>query len=498
MSEADYRNVDAAARQAAVAASSASYRSFAEATGIVLDILERHLLAATVFLAHIDHKQELHRIVDVRAGATFNLRPNQTMPLGDSLCAAMIDDRAPRRCNDVPAHPVYGSVPVRKRWLVQSYVGVPVELSDGTRVGSLVAVSRRPNRFVSADEQLLAMLARLLASELERETGGRRDGGRTHDTLRSGARGFEAISAVAVAQSTGQDARPVVCRGAAELSGAAAVFLLEASGREFISTAEHGVDMGPVTIQPRGDGRGKAFQSTESYFVADATDHAALAPALVEATGARSALFQPVLRDGEVAAVLILIWRDALASVAAPVTEALRLLAIQAGAAISHAALQQRIESLALSDSLTGVGTRRVWDEELPRELARARRSGSPVSIALLDIDDMRAFCMLRGESEGDRLIKETASLWDRELREVDTLARLEGDEFGIILPNCDIDSAVEVVDRVRAATPRQQTASAGVARWNGEDPAELLHMQCSDALSAAKATGRDRTHPAD
>lgn len=489
--------MDAAAKQAAVAASSANYRSFAEATGTVLDILERHLVAATVFLAHIDHKQELHRIVDVRAGAAFNLRPNQTMPLGDSLCAAMTDDRAPRLCNDVPAHPVYGPAPVRRRWLVHSYVGVPVELSDGTRVGSLVAVSRRPNRFVATDEQLLAMLARLLASELERETG-RRESGRSHDTLRSGARGFEAISAVAVAQSTGQDARPVVCRSAAELSGATAVFLLEASGREFVSTADHGVDMGPVTIQPRGDGRGKAFQSTESYFVADATDHAALAPALVEATGARSALFQPVLRDGQVAAVLILIWRDPVAAVAAPVAEALRQLAIQAGAAISQAALQQRVESLALSDSLTGVVTRRVWDEELPRELARARRGGWPVSIALLDIDDMRAFCMLRGESEGDRLIKETASLWDRQLREVDTLARLQGDEFGIILPNCDLDSAVEVVDRVRGATPRAQTASAGVARWNGEDPAELLVMQCMDALSEAKAAGRDRTNTAD
>lgn len=489
--------MDAAAKQDADAASTASYRSFAEATGTVLDILERHLVAATVFLAHIDVKQELHRIVDARGGASFGLRPNQTMPLGDSLCAPMADDRAPRLCNDVPADPVYGLAPVRRRWLVHSYVAVPLELSDGTRVGSLAALSRRPGRFVPADEQLLTMLARVLANELERETG-RRQSSRSDDTLRSGARGFEAISAVALAQAAGEDARPVVCRGAAELSGATAVFLLEPSGREFVSTATHGVDMGPVTIQPRGDGRGKAFQSTESYFVADATNHAALAPALVEATEARSALFEPVVRDGEVTAVLIVIWRTPRTSVEADVAEALRLLAVQAGAAISQASLQQRVEQLALSDPLTGLVTRRVWDEELPRELARARRSDLPVTIGMIDVDDLKAFCMRRGDAEGDRLIKEAASLWDRQLREVDTLARLQGDEFGIVLPNCDLDSAVEVVERVRAATPRDQTVSAGVARWDGEEPAELLVMRCMDALAAAKAAGRDRIQTAD
>ncbi len=56
----------------------------------------------------------------------------------------------------------------------------------------------------------------------------------------------------------------------------------------------------------------------------------------------------------------------------------------------------------------------------------------------------------------------------------------------------------MEVIDRLRSVTPRQQTASAGVARWGGEEPAELLVMRCMHALSDAKASGRDRTQPAD
>jgi diguanylate cyclase (GGDEF)-like protein len=105
---------------------------------------------------------------------------------------------------------------------------------------------------------------------------------------------------------------------------------------------------------------------------------------------------------------------------------------------------------------------------------------------------------MVRGEREGDRLIKETASLWRNELREVDVLARFEGGMFALVLPQCGLGEAIDVLDRVRTATPRGQTASAGVARWDGEEPAELLQARCEDALAAAKDAGRNVTIPAD
>jgi diguanylate cyclase (GGDEF)-like protein len=209
-------------------------------------------------------------------------------------------------------------------------------------------------------------------------------------------------------------------------------------------------------------------------------------------------VFEPVLRDGQVAGVLIVIWQVPLEALPDAPAGVLRLLAAQAAVAIEHAGLRTRMNALQLSDSLTGLATRRVWDEELPRELARARRSDSPLVLAVIDIDHMGAFNMVRGEREGDRLIKETASRWRGELREVDTLARLEGTEFGILLPGCALGEAVDVLDRVRGATPRGQTASAGVARWDGEEPAELLLVRAQDALAAAKETGRNVTIAAD
>ena len=81
-----------------------------------------------------------------------------------------------------------------------------------------------------------------------------------------------------------------------------------------------------------------------------------------------------------------------------------------------------------------------------------------------------------------------------RELREVDVMARLEGGTFAVILPNCGLGEAIEVMDRVRASTPREQTCSAGVARWDGEEPAELLQARCDEALATAKQAGRNMT----
>jgi diguanylate cyclase (GGDEF)-like protein len=176
----------------------------------------------------------------------------------------------------------------------------------------------------------------------------------------------------------------------------------------------------------------------------------------------------------------------------------LRLLAAQAAVAIEHAGLRSRMNALALSDSLTGLSTRRLWDEELPREMARARRGESPLTLAVIDIDHMSAFNMLRGEREGDRLIKECGSRWRNELREVDFLARVDGTEFAMVLPGCGLGEACDVLDRVREATPRGQTASAGVARWDGEEPAELFLARAQDALATAKSAGRNVTIAAD
>lgn len=489
--------MESGAIRAAAATSAASCRSFADATRSVLDLLERLMPGCALYLAHLDRTHAVHRIVDTRGGAALGLRSNLATPLDESFDVAMTEDRAPRVCNDVPGHPVYGALGMQRRSPAGSYLGVPLQLSDGACVGSLSVLAEAPGRFRADDEQLFTMLARVLAHELERESS-ERDLKRLHDKLRDHARGMGAIGRVVRDLAGGDDARGSVCRAACEMAGAPVSFLLEPAGREFVATAMSGVDIAPVTIQPRAETTGRAFTARESYFVPDARNHPALAQLLVEATSARSALFEPVLRDGQVAGVLMVIWQLRIDAVPEGTQAMVRLLAAHAAVAIEHAALRGRMEALTLTDGLTGVATRRVLEEELSRELARARRNDHLVSLALLDLDHLGAFNLLRGRREGDHLIKEAAALWRGELREVDVMARLEGGSFAIVLPSCGLGEAVDVMDRVRAATPRGQTASAGVACWDGEEPAELLQARCDDALTAAKHAGRDTTLPAE
>jgi diguanylate cyclase (GGDEF)-like protein len=491
--------MDTGAIQAAAAASATSYRSFADATRSVLDLCAHQLEDCTVFLAHLDRGNDVHRIVDARRGGDFGLRSNLALPLSESFCIHMADERSPRRCNDVGAHALYGSIKAQRRFGAGSYLGIPLELSDGSRVGSLGALSRDRDRFEPAHEQLFSMLARVLAYELERESN-ERDLKRLNESMRSQARGMAAVGRAARALTSQGDPRQAVCEAACEAAGAPVAFLLEPGGTELTSTAMAGIDIPPVTIQAREGDRGAtaAFASMDRYFVADARDHPALAQPLVDATGARSALFEPVLRDGTVVGVLIIIWREHVSAPSDSTTAVLRLVAAQAAAAIGYSHLQNRLGQLALTDSLTGLATTRKWEEEVPREVARARRADEPLCLAIVDLDHLGAFNMLRGESEGDRLLKETASVWSMTLREVDLIARLEGGHFGVLLPGCTLGEAVDVIDRVRGLTPRGQSASAGVARWNGEEPAEVLIARGEGALAAAKAAGRDMTIAAD
>src|SRR3954471_4427172 len=344
--------MDVSAIQAAAAATTATYRSFADATRSVLDLLERHNPGCAVYMAHLDSGQLIHRIVDVRGGGDFNLRSNQALPLGDAFCSHMAEGRGPRLCGEIGHDEVYARLGMQQRVSAKSYVGVPLELSDGTRVGSLAALSRSRNAFSPADEQLFVMLARVLASELERESNAR-DLRRFNDMLRDQAKGMGAIGRVAKALAAGDDARKSICEAACEVMDAPVAFLLEPKGRDFSSTAMAGVSVQPVTIQPRGDGgvgggrSSKAFTAKEAYFVADARNHPALAAPLVEATSARSAVFEPILRDGEVCGVLIVIWQRPLEALPDAAAGVLRLVAAQAAIAIEHAALRTRVAALA-------------------------------------------------------------------------------------------------------------------------------------------------------
>ena len=158
-----------------------------------------------------------------------------------------------------------------------------------------------------------------------------------------------------------------------------------------------------------------------------------------------------------------------------------------------RAQLLAQVEALARTDALTGVANRRVWDEELPMELARAARSGQPLCVAILDLDHFKRYNDTHGHQGGDRLLKEAAAAWRAAIRVTDLLARYGGEEFALLAPACALEDARSLADRLGAAVPGGATVSIGVAAWDGQESADALVARADAALYAAKEGGRDR-----
>jgi diguanylate cyclase (GGDEF)-like protein len=151
-------------------------------------------------------------------------------------------------------------------------------------------------------------------------------------------------------------------------------------------------------------------------------------------------------------------------------------------------------ESRARTDPLTGIANRRWLDQELSRELAWARRHRAPLCAALIDIDDLKVYNDRHGHLAGDHLIVSAVEAWRGAIRPSDFLARVGGDEFMLLMPDCSAESAQGVLERIREATPEETSCSAGLARWDGAEGALELFNRADASLYAAKHGGGDRT----
>ncbi|MFL5884799.1 MAG: GGDEF domain-containing protein, partial [Thermoleophilaceae bacterium] len=299
--------------------------------------------------------------------------------------------------------------------------------------------------------------------------------------------------------TTADSARSAICEAAKKVTGGTLAMLYEpdADGRVLETTGSFGKVDNALREAPRpfvgaSSGEVRAFSAAQPVFVPDVDDDGAVSDELRSA-GARSCLFQPVVRDGQSIGVLLVAWGTPRRMLPERLPQVLGLLAAEAAVAIERADLLARLELVARTDDLTGLPNRRAWDEQLPLELARAGRGEWPVCVAMLDLDHFKEFNDKLGHQSGDRLLKASAAAWRTQLRATDTLTRYGGEEFAIVLPNCSLENATELLERVRGVTPAAQTASAGVATWDGVETPTVLVARADAALYEAKHAGRDR-----
>lgn len=163
-----------------------------------------------------------------------------------------------------------------------------------------------------------------------------------------------------------------------------------------------------------------------------------------------------------------------------------------------------------LTDDLTGLGNRRRMEQDIENAHARALRNGRPYGVALFDIDHFKFYNDFYGHVGGDETLRRVAAAIDGASRTGECAFRYGGEEFLLLVPDCEPLEAIDIAERIRQAVkdaaiphsarptePPFVTVSGGVSCWTPEYPVTAREVieQADDALFQAKSAGRNRVH---
>jgi diguanylate cyclase len=175
-------------------------------------------------------------------------------------------------------------------------------------------------------------------------------------------------------------------------------------------------------------------------------------------------------------------------------------------------ALRKQVEDIsreALTDGLTGIGNRKLFDQRLKQFAANALENGTELSLLMLDIDHFKSVNDRWGHQLGDDVLRLVAGALIDGIKGRDQAARYGGEEFGILLPGTRLADAAKLADQLRESVARREvirretrehlggvTISVGVACYRpGESPSRFVE-RADAALYRAKQTGRNRVVP--
>lgn len=170
---------------------------------------------------------------------------------------------------------------------------------------------------------------------------------------------------------------------------------------------------------------------------------------------------------------------------------------------IVHDRMMEQAMAAANRDFLTGAWSRRAFFEFAERELLRVRRTGRALSLLLFDVDHFKRINDTHGHAVGDRVLQEIVQRAEKEIRGMDCIARVGGEEFAVLLPETDAAAAIIIAERLRttlAAPPEPEqvrlvacTVSIGVAVRTGQESVADMMRRADIALYEAKSGGRNQ-----
>ena len=172
---------------------------------------------------------------------------------------------------------------------------------------------------------------------------------------------------------------------------------------------------------------------------------------------------------------------------------------------LSNIKLRETLTAQAMRDQLTGLFNRHYLAETLPREIHRAQRNNTPLSIAMMDIDNFKSFNDTHGHDAGDLVLKELGVLLKESLRAGDIACRYGGEEFLLVLPECDSRAAQTLLRQICSTIGQKRfvfrkqvlpgvTMSVGLSQLDRDLASqESIISAADDALYKAKRGGRNR-----
>ncbi|MDQ1443830.1 MAG: hypothetical protein QOI20_294, partial [Acidimicrobiaceae bacterium] len=287
----------------------------------------------------------------------------------------------------------------------------------------------------------------------------------------------------------------------AETFGFERMLLLGAPEDDLVLFARRGSEQGIGSVCPAGVGSAivEAWASRDTLLVSELDPETD--PWLVAALpDARNLILTPLSAESRAVGVLVIEHSLRRGSrIERRVVSMVERFASHASLALRNAWLLEQVQKMATTDGLTGIANRRSFDIGLERELSRAFRNDSPLTVVLLDLDHFKQLNDTYGHQVGDEVLRMVGGALSEHCRDFDMAARYGGEEFAVIMPGCDEAESVEAAERLRrvvaqADSPVAVTASFGVATYpgNGSTVDDLIKA-ADDALYQSKRAGRDR-----
>jgi diguanylate cyclase (GGDEF)-like protein/PAS domain S-box-containing protein len=409
--------------------------------------------------------------------ARVGLQGSRTMPVRESICQYTIRSTGLLMVEDTAADERFADNETLRSGSIRFYAGTPLLATNGCAIGALCVMDTEPSSLTEAQRRALEVLGRQMSTKIQ-----------LRERALALAHMAEERDRHRALLHTILDTIPVEIY-LKDAHGAILFYNRKLADRFAVSRDEW---LGKTSFDLWEQATAEEIAREEAYVLRSGRIHEGLTD-IHEASG-RDSFWKTIKvpcvnAEGE----------TLLACCAFDITDQMRREADLQRVQDQLEEANRKLNSLALTDSLTGLWNRRAFDSRLETSMMASHRSSQSMALLMLDIDNFKSINDRFGHSYGDTVLRDFASILNRVKRNEDVACRFGGEEFSILLPNADIKGAKSLASRILDALHAYAwekspvTASIGVAMCTREASSDELVDGADEALYQAKRSGKDR-----